>query len=136
MATVSLANGKMTKPMASASLQTSKVTSMKVSGLMIANMAMVLKLGPSTILNTKATSSNQRSTAKVDMSGLMEVTMKVNSKMVFSMAQELITLLISKRLIQEILKMRTWQVMEEKSTRMVESTLENLNLAKSTEQEP
>lgn len=109
---------------------------MKVSGLMIANMAMVLKLGPSTILNTKATSSNQRSTAKVDMSGLMEVTMKVNSKMVFSMAQELITLLISKRLIQEILKMRTWQVMEEKSTRMVESTLENLNLAKSTEQEP
>ena len=136
MVTVSLASGKMTKPMASASLQTSKVTSMKVSGLMIANMAMVLKLGPSTILNTKATSSNQRSTAKVDMSGLMEVTMKVNSKMVFSMAQELITLLISKRLIQEILKMRTWQVMEEKSTRMVESTLENLNLAKSTEQEP
>ena len=103
---------------------------------MIVNMAMVSKLGPPTTLNMKATSSNQRSMVKVNMSGLTAVTMKANFKMVFSMAQELIILLTSKRLTQEILRMQTWQVMEEKSTRMVESSSESLNLAKSTEQEP
>ena len=103
---------------------------------MIVNMAMVSKLGPPTTLNMKATSSNQRSMVKVNMSGLTAVTMKANFKMVFSMAQGLIILLTSKRLTQEILRMQTWQVMEEKSTRMVESSSESLNLAKSTEQEP
>ena len=103
---------------------------------MIVNMAMVSKLGPPTTRNMKATSSNQRSMVKVNMSGLTAVTMKANFKMVFSMAQELIILLTSKRLTQEILRMQTWQVMEEKSTRMVESSSESLNLAKSTEQEP
>ena len=103
---------------------------------MIVNMAMVSKLGPPTTLNMKATSSNQRSMVKVNMSGLTAVTMKANFKMVFSMAQGHIILLTSKRLTQEILRMQTWQVMEEKSTRMVESSSESLNLAKSTEQEP
>lgn len=103
---------------------------------MIVNMDMVLKHGQPTTLSTKGTSSYQKSTAKADMSGLMAVTMKVNFKMVFSMAQELITLLISKKSTQEILRMRTWQAMEEKSTKMVESSLESLNLGKSTEQEP
>lgn len=136
METVSKVSGEMTKPMALASLPTSRATSTKENGLMIVNMAMVSKLGPPTTLNMKATSSNQRSTAKVNMSGLTAVTMKANFKMVFSMAQELIILLTSKRLTQEILRMQTWQVMEEKSTRMVESSSESLNLAKSTEQEP
>jgi len=125
----------MTKLMALVFLLTLTLPDMKVNGLMTNNMVRVLKLGTMELLSIQVNFTKERSMARVDLNGMMEVTMMVILSLANLRDTESTFLLISTKFIQESLGIAIWKVEVSNYGTMEGNMMESLRMERKTEKE-